>query len=48
MLIAETLDSRAQQLAEYLQDGGMTSVHLKNGMEVVTWLTEAQYETRMP
>lgn len=48
VLIAETLDSRAQQLAEYLQDGGMTSVHLKNGMEVVTWLTEAQYENRMP
>ncbi|MDE6364241.1 MAG: response regulator [Lachnospiraceae bacterium] len=48
VLIAETLDSRAQQLAEYLQDGGMTAVHLKNGTEVVTWLTEAQYENRMP
>ncbi len=48
VLIAETLDSRAQQLAEYLQDGGMASVRLKNGMEVVTWLTEAQYENRMP
>ncbi|MDE7185764.1 MAG: response regulator [Lachnospiraceae bacterium] len=48
VLIAETLDSRAQQLTEYLQDGGMTAVHLKNGTEVVTWLTEAQYENRMP
>lgn len=48
VLIAETSDSRAMQIAEYLQDGGMTPVHLKNGMEVVTWLTEAQYENRMP
>ena len=48
VLIAETLDSRAQQLTEHLTDGGMNTVHLKDGMEVVTWLTEAQYENRMP
>ncbi len=48
VLIAETLDSRARQIAGYLQDGGITPVHLTNGMEVVTWLTEAQYENRMP
>lgn len=48
VLIAETLDSRARQIAGYLQDGGIAPVHLTNGMEVVTWLTEAQYENRMP
>ncbi|MDE7414946.1 MAG: response regulator [Lachnospiraceae bacterium] len=48
VLIAESMDSRAQQIADYLKDGGMETVHLKNGMDAVTWLTEAQYENRMP
>ncbi|MDE5700451.1 MAG: response regulator [Lachnospiraceae bacterium] len=48
VLIAERMDTRAQQIAAYLKDGGMESVHLKNGMDAVTWLTEAQYENRMP
>lgn len=48
VLIAERLDSRAQQMAAYLRDGGMETVHLQNGMDAVTWLTEAQYENRMP
>lgn len=48
VLIAESMDSRAQQLATYLKDGGMESAHLQNGMDAVTWLTEAQYENRMP
>ena len=26
----------------------MNVVHLKSGMETVTWLTEAQYENPMP
>ncbi|MDE6983199.1 MAG: response regulator [Lachnospiraceae bacterium] len=48
VLIAEPLDSQAQQMIGYLADGGMRAVHLKCGMDVVTWLTEAQYENRMP
>lgn len=48
VLIAESMDARAQQIAAYLKDGGMESVHLQNGMDAVTWLTEAQYENRMP
>lgn len=48
VLIAESMESRAQQIAAYLKEGGMESVHLQNGMDAVTWLTEAQYENRMP
>ncbi len=48
VLIAESMDSRAQQIAEYLKDGGMDPVRLQNGMDAVTWLAEAQYENRMP
>ncbi|MDE6219601.1 MAG: response regulator, partial [Lachnospiraceae bacterium] len=48
VLIAESADAKAQQIAAYLKDGGMESVHVKNGMDAVTWLTEAQYEDRMP
>lgn len=48
VLIAESMDSRAQQIAAFLQNGGMNAVHLRNGMDAVTWLTEAQYENRMP
>lgn len=48
VLIAESMDSRAQQITAFLQDGGMETVHVRNGMDAVTWLTEAQYENRMP
>ncbi len=48
VLIAESMDDRAQQIADYIRDGGMNAVHLHNGMDAVTWLTEAQYENRMP
>ena len=48
VLIAENMDARAQQIADFLKDGGMEPVHLQNGMDAVTWLTEAQYENRMP
>lgn len=48
VLIAESMDRRAQQITAFLQDGGMETVHVRNGMDAVTWLTEAQYENRMP
>ena len=48
VLIAESLDNLAQQIIDYLKDGGMNVIHLKSGIETVTWLTEAQYENRMP
>lgn len=48
ILVAESLDRQAQQIISYLKDGGMNPVHLKSGVETVTWLTEAQYENRMP
>lgn len=48
VLVTESLDRQAQQIIDHLRDGGMNAVHLKSGMEAVTWLTEAQYENRMP
>lgn len=48
VLVTESLDRQAQQIIDHLRDGGMNAVHLKSGMETVTWLTEAQYENRMP
>ncbi len=48
VLIAESADSQARQIADYLEEAGMKAVHLQNGMDAVTWLTEAQYENRMP
>lgn len=48
ILVTESLDRQAQQIIDHLRDGGMNAVHLKSGMEAVTWLTEAQYENRMP
>jgi len=48
VLVAESLDSQAEQICTYLAESGMETVHLQNGMEAVTWMTEAQYENRMP
>ncbi len=48
VLIAESTDSQARQIADFLEEGGMKAVCLQNGMDAVTWLTEAQYENRMP
>lgn len=48
ILVTESLDRQAQQIIDHLRDGGMNAVYLKSGMEAVTWLTEAQYENRMP
>ncbi|MCI8567324.1 MAG: response regulator [Lachnospiraceae bacterium] len=46
--VAESMDSRAEQLLEYLRDGGLRPVRFTGGMETVMWMTEAQYEERMP
>lgn len=48
VLVAESRDDRALQIAGYLEESGMEVVRLKGGMETVTWLTEAKYEDRMP
>ncbi len=48
VLLAESLDGRAQQILDCFRDSGMETVHISSGMAAVTWLTEAQYENRMP
>ncbi|GFI21351.1 signal transduction histidine-protein kinase BarA [Lachnospiraceae bacterium] len=48
VLVAESIDSRAQQIIDHLTEGEINVVHLNSGMETVTWLTEAQYENHMP
>ncbi len=48
VLLAESVDSRAEQIDAYLRERSLDIVHCKNGMDAVTWLTEAQYENRMP
>ncbi|MCI8942289.1 MAG: response regulator [Oscillospiraceae bacterium] len=48
VLVAESRDDRAEMIAGCLADSGLTPVRLENGMEAVTYLTEARYEGRMP
>ena len=48
VLIADSSTSQAEQMAAYLQDGGLIPIHMESGMKAVTWLTEAQYENHMP
>ena len=48
VLIAEKRKDRAGQMARYLRESGLVSVHRENGGQAVTWLTEAQYEGHMP
>jgi two-component system sensor histidine kinase/response regulator len=48
VLIAESRKERASQIGEYLKDGGLVPVYQENGGQAVTWLTEAQFEGRMP
>lgn len=48
VLLAESKEAPAKQIMAYLQDGDMEAIHLKSGMEAVTWLTEALYENHMP
>lgn len=48
VLIVESREDRAQQMGDYLKEGGLVPVYQKSGSKAVTWLTEAQYEERMP
>lgn len=48
VLMAESRDTRVGQIEEYLKECGLTLVQVRSGLEVVTWLTEAQYENHMP
>ncbi len=48
ILIADSRTAQAEQMAAYLQDGGLIPIHMESGMKAVTWLTEAQYENHMP
>ncbi len=48
VLIAEAREDRAEQIGGYLKEEGLIPVYQKSGSQAVTWLTEAQYEGRMP
>lgn len=48
VLIAEGRKERAGQMARYLRESGLIPVRQETGAQAVTWLTEAQYEGRMP
>lgn len=48
VLIAESGKERAGQMARYLREAGLVPVQQEKGAQAVTWLTEAQYEGRMP
>lgn len=48
VLIVEEKDDHAEQIAGFLQEGGLNPICIKSGLDAVTWLTEAQYEERMP
>ncbi len=48
VLVAENREDRAEQIMRYLKESGLAPVRWKNGSQAVIWLTEAQYERRMP
>ncbi|MCM1047289.1 MAG: response regulator [Clostridiales bacterium] len=48
VLVVESREDRIGQIGEYLNDGGLISVHKNDGLGAVEWLTEAQYEEHMP
>lgn len=48
ILLAENTGERAKQIISYLEDSDIKVIHIRNGMDTVTWLTEAQYEHHMP
>ena len=48
VLVAESGEERARRIGECLAEGGLTPVRMRTGMASVTWLTEAQYEERLP
>ncbi len=48
VLLAEKIQARAEQITACLEESGIKTVHIKSGIDAVTWLTEAQYENHMP
>ncbi len=48
ILVAESWEDRAEKIHQYLTEADLRPVTLPSGMDAVTWLTEAQYENRMP
>ncbi len=48
VLVAESIEDNARQIASYLEEAGLKPVCLRSGTETVTWLTESQYENRLP
>lgn len=48
VLLVESLPHRVEMISDYLEEAGLEPVHKDSGLDVVTWLTEAQYENRMP
>ena len=48
VLVAESREGPAGQMAAYLREGGLTPVLVSSGAAAVTELTEAQVEDRMP
>lgn len=48
VVVAERRDGPAKKLMEFLCQGGLKPVRMETGLAAVTWLTEAQYEERMP
>ncbi len=48
VLIAESLEERAAEIAAYLEEEGIHAIRMENGLKIVTWLTEAQYEAHPP
>lgn len=48
VLVAESGDDRYFQIAGFLKDGGLEPIHMRNGLDAVTWLTENRYEDHMP
>ena len=48
VLVAESRNDRVENIRECLRETGLTMVRMGTGLKAVTYLTEAQYENRMP
>ena len=48
VLVAESLESRADRLISYLQEADMIPLHVTGGLNAVSCLTQAQSEGHMP
>lgn len=48
VLVADSRERESALMAKYLTDGGLVPVQIADGLAVVTWLTERQYEHQMP